>query len=84
VQIPVVGLIENMSGFTCPHCAECTYLFSSGGGSKIAADFKVPYWGSVPIEPNLTTLIEKGTYCSQFTESSTYVVIKKMIDDWRT
>ena len=36
-KLPIIGIVENMSGFVCPHCAECTNLFSSGGGEKLAS-----------------------------------------------
>ncbi|KAI9092604.1 P-loop containing nucleoside triphosphate hydrolase protein [Phlyctochytrium arcticum] len=56
--VPVLGVVENMSGFICPHCADCTDIFSSGGGEKMAQDFGVGFLGRVPIDPTLTTLIE--------------------------
>ena len=51
VQVPLLGIIENMSYFTCPHCHEKTEIFSHGGG-KVAADkLKVPFLGEIPIDP---------------------------------
>ena len=40
-----------MSGFVCPHCKECTRIFSSGGGQKLAEFTKIPYLGAIPIDP---------------------------------
>jgi ATP-binding protein involved in chromosome partitioning len=49
VEVPVLGLIENMSGFVCPHCGEGTAVFGQGGGEKLAAVAEVPFLGSVPL-----------------------------------
>ncbi len=58
--IRVLGVVENMSGFVCPNCSECTDIFMSGGGSAMAADFGVAFLGSVPVDPQFLTLIETG------------------------
>jgi Mrp family chromosome partitioning ATPase len=58
--VRVLGVIENMAGFVCPNCKECTNVFSRGGGQIMAADFKVPFLGSVPIDPAFVMLIEEG------------------------
>ena len=57
----VIGIVENMCGFVCPHCSECTYIFSKGGGQVLAHDFGTQLLGSVPIDPQFTKLITKGT-----------------------
>ncbi|KAI8058048.1 cytosolic Fe-S cluster assembly factor NUBP2 [Syncephalis plumigaleata] len=43
VELPVIGVVENMSGYLCPHCSDCSNLFSSGGGETIANEFDVPF-----------------------------------------
>jgi Mrp family chromosome partitioning ATPase len=58
--IKVIGVVENMSGFVCPNCSECTNVFSSGGGKIMAEDFKVKFLGSVPIDPQFVMLVEAG------------------------
>ncbi len=50
VEVPVLGLIENMSYFACPHCGERTEIFSHGGGKAAAAKFEVPFLGEVPLD----------------------------------
>jgi Mrp family chromosome partitioning ATPase len=50
LSMPVIGVIENMSGFTCPHCGTVTDIFKNGGGRDMAADMGVPYLGRIPIE----------------------------------
>ncbi|KAH0545309.1 cytosolic Fe-S cluster assembly factor cfd1 [Glutinoglossum americanum] len=58
--IPVLGVVENMSGFVCPHCSECTYIFSSGGGKAMAEEFGVRFLGTVPVDPQFVALVEEG------------------------
>jgi ATP-binding protein involved in chromosome partitioning len=50
VNVPVLGLIENMSYFACPHCGERTEIFSHGGGKEAAQKFAVPFLGEVPLD----------------------------------
>ncbi len=50
LNITVLGVVENMSGFVCPHCNTVTEIFKSGGGKLMAEDMGVPYIGSIPIE----------------------------------
>ena len=50
VHVPVLGIIENMSYFVCPHCNERTEIFSHGGGKKAAEKLGVPFLGEIPIE----------------------------------
>ncbi|MCC6625966.1 MAG: Mrp/NBP35 family ATP-binding protein [Chloroflexi bacterium] len=50
VNVPILGLIENMSYFVCPHCGERTEIFSHGGGPRQAAALNVPFLGEVPLE----------------------------------
>ncbi|XP_047568655.1 cytosolic Fe-S cluster assembly factor NUBP2 isoform X2 [Lutra lutra] len=58
--LQVVGVVENMSGFVCPHCTECTNVFSQGGGAELARLAGVPFLGSVPLDPELTRSLEEG------------------------
>ncbi|OAL04335.1 cytosolic Fe-S cluster assembly factor CFD1 [Phaeosphaeriaceae sp. SRC1lsM3a] len=60
-SIRVLGVVENMAGFVCPNCSECTNVFSKGGGEIMARDFHVPFLGSVPIDPAFVQLVEEGT-----------------------
>jgi Mrp family chromosome partitioning ATPase/predicted Fe-Mo cluster-binding NifX family protein len=60
VNLPVLGIIENMSGFVCPHCGKETQLFKAGGGEALAAETGVPFLGSVPIDPQVVTASDEG------------------------
>jgi ATP-binding protein involved in chromosome partitioning len=59
--IPVVGIIENMSGFICPECGAKLNIFKTGGGKKIAEDLSVPYLGKIPIDPIICVYSDSGT-----------------------
>jgi MinD-like ATPase involved in chromosome partitioning or flagellar assembly len=59
-SIKVIGVVENMSGFVCPNCSECTYVFSKAGGEVMAREFNVDFLGSVPIDPQFVVLVETG------------------------
>ncbi|HEY3267862.1 MAG TPA: iron-sulfur cluster carrier protein ApbC [Armatimonadota bacterium] len=50
VKVPVLGIVENMSYFACPHCGERTNIFSHGGGETTAARLKVPFLGAIPLD----------------------------------
>jgi ATP-binding protein involved in chromosome partitioning len=60
VDVPVIGLVENMSGFQCPHCEERTDLFGSGGGRKLAATAGVPFLGEVPLGAAVVKASDSG------------------------
>ena len=59
-NIPIIGLIENMSGFICPHCGEKTDIFKSGGGVATAKNLNIQVLGAVPIEPRIVTSGDSG------------------------
>jgi ATP-binding protein involved in chromosome partitioning len=50
VSVPVLGLVENMSGFVCSHCGETTDIFGKGGGERFAAENGIDFLGGVPLE----------------------------------
>ncbi len=60
VKIPVIGMVENMSGFVCPHCGEITDIFKSGGGEETAKSMNVQFLGRVPLEPGIVLSGDKG------------------------
>ena len=51
--MPILGIIENMSYFQCPHCGEKTDIFSHGGGEKTSERYNVPLLGKIPIDTNI-------------------------------
>jgi ATP-binding protein involved in chromosome partitioning len=60
LNMPVIGVIENMSGFTCPHCGKETNIFKNGGGKKMAEDMSVPYLGEIPIDGSIVASGDSG------------------------
>ncbi len=60
VDMSVLGVIENMSGFTCPHCGERIDLFKQGGGERAAAQLDVPFLGAVPLDPVVVSSGDTG------------------------
>ncbi|KAI9777267.1 MAG: cytosolic Fe-S cluster assembly factor cfd1 [Geoglossum umbratile] len=57
-SIPVLGVVENMCGFVCPCCGECTNVFSRGGGRVMAEEFGVRFLGEVPVEGGWVAVVE--------------------------
>ncbi|KAG3258939.1 nucleotide binding protein 2, transcript variant X1 [Ictidomys tridecemlineatus] len=71
--LQVMGVVENMSGFACPHCAECTNIFSRGGGEELARLAGVPFLGSVPLDPELSRSLEEGRdFIQEFPKSPAF------------
>jgi ATP-binding protein involved in chromosome partitioning len=60
LEIPFIGVIENMSGFICPFCKNKIDLFAAGGGKKLAEDYDVQFLGSIPIDINARIFSDKG------------------------
>jgi ATP-binding protein involved in chromosome partitioning len=60
LKIPVIGIVENMSGMVCPHCAKEIDLFKVGGGEKAAHELNVPFLGRIPIEPEMVEACDEG------------------------
>jgi len=58
--VPIIGVIENMSGFICPKCGTEINIFKVGGGQKIAEDLAVPFLGSIPIDPEICRDSDNG------------------------
>jgi ATP-binding protein involved in chromosome partitioning len=60
VDMKIFGLIENMSGFACPHCGEMITLFGSGGGKKTAEQMGITFLGSIPFDPKMVVCGDSG------------------------
>ena len=56
----ILGVIENLSGFVCPHCNEVTYIFNRGGGEKLANDMGIPFLGRIPLEATVGESSDAG------------------------
>ena len=62
MKMPVIGVIENMSGFKCPHCGKNIDIFKTGGGQKTSTDLNVPYLGKIPIDPKIVDSGDLGQH----------------------
>jgi len=60
MNMPVVGIVENMSGFKCPHCGGNIDLFKTGGGLKASKDFNVPFLGQIPLDAQIVQSGDSG------------------------
>jgi ATP-binding protein involved in chromosome partitioning len=59
--MPIIGIVENMSGFICPNCGVKVDIFRSGGGKKIAEELNIPFLGSIPIDQKISEDSDKGS-----------------------
>jgi len=60
VGVPVLGVVENMSYFVCPHCGERTEIFLAGGGARLADELGVPLLGQIPLQAHMADLADAG------------------------
>jgi ATP-binding protein involved in chromosome partitioning len=60
LKVPVIGIIENMSGFTCPHCGNEIDIFKRGGGERAAVELSVPFLGKMPFDTELVEMADQG------------------------
>ena len=80
----LVGIVENMSGFNCPHCHTPIDLFKKGGGEKAAREMLVPFLGRIPIDPEMVSWGDSGI--SLFSRSGHEEVksaFTKICENWR-
>ena len=80
LKLPVLGVIENMSGFVCPNCQTRIDIFKTGGGESMAAEMGVRFLGRIPIDPQITRSCDEGTpYISSCPDSETAKAFNKAI-----
>jgi len=80
-NLPVLGVVENMSGFVCPHCANTVDIFKSGGGEKMASEMGVPFLGRIPIDPKMVESGDSGKpFVESFAESETSKAFIRIIE----
>lgn len=72
VKMEVLGLIENMSGFLCPHCGKAIDLFGSGGGLRTAMAMDIPFLGRIPLDARMVACADAGeSYMEKYPDSET-------------
>jgi ATP-binding protein involved in chromosome partitioning len=84
--MPIIGVIENMSGFVCPNCGAKVDIFQSGGGMKIAEELSIPFLGSIPIDQKISEASDKGTpFIMEYKDSpasKAFMEIVKKVEDF--
>jgi len=83
MDVPVLGIIENMSGLRCPHCGEVLNIFKTGGGEKASEELGVPFLGAIPLDMDITPLADRGiTFVEQDTDAkkSFEEIVKRLIE----
>lgn len=80
LQVPVLGVVENMSGFACPHCGKLTDILPAGGGGRISEDMDVPFLGSIPIDPQVAVAGDEGrAFIKHFAATATARAMRSII-----
>lgn len=69
-QAPIVGIVENMSGLTCPHCGGEIDLFKKGGGEALAKRYDLPFLGAIPLDPATVVAADRGVPIVALSEDS--------------
>ncbi len=81
LNVPVLGVIENMSGFACPKCGEITQILPEGGGRKIASDMNVPFLGAIPMDPAVSHSGDAGkAFIYHESKNPTVKIMQDIID----
>ncbi len=82
LELPVIGIIENMSGMICPHCKETIDLFSTGGGKKAAENLGVPFLGAIPLDPEMVKAGDEGRpYILRHVDSPTWKAVSAVMEN---
>ena len=85
LNMPIIGVVENMSGFVCPNCGQKTEIFESGGGKKMAQETGVPFLGSIPIDPTVGVDSDKGQpFIITHKDSSAAKAFREIVEKIRT
>lgn len=80
--VPIIGLVENMAGYACPHCGEISDPFGSGGAEKAAHDLGIPFLGRVPLDIAIRTKSDAGTPPAADPADATFRPIAQKVADW--
>lgn len=81
LSLPVVGIIENMSGLVCPHCNGRIEVFKTGGGEALAHEMNVPLLGRIPIDPKIVECGDSGVpYIHRFADSDAATAFAGVVD----
>jgi ATP-binding protein involved in chromosome partitioning len=81
LNVPCIGIIENMSGFKCPHCGKKIDLFNKGGGKKAADELDVEFLGDIPIDKEIVDLSDRGSVFLKYgnTDSAAFKKMEEVV-----
>lgn len=80
LDVPILGVVENMSTFVCPHCGQVTDIFSTGGGRTISETMDVPFLGSIPMDPSITSAADAGVpFMDRYAASPTAEIMRAIV-----
>ncbi|MCW4033740.1 MAG: Mrp/NBP35 family ATP-binding protein [Candidatus Bathyarchaeota archaeon] len=81
LNVPVIGIVENMSGFVCPECGTKTHIFKTGGGEKVANAFNVPFLGRIPLDPRVCEASDAGNpFILQYPDSPATKAFQEIVE----
>jgi ATP-binding protein involved in chromosome partitioning len=85
VKMPILGVVENMSGMICPHCGKAVDIFKRGGGEKLAEELKVSFLGRIPVDPRVVITGDAGrpmvaTYPGSHTAEAFEIIVRNVIN----
>jgi ATP-binding protein involved in chromosome partitioning len=82
-EVPVLGIVENMSTFVCPHCGEESHIFGHGGARETAAQMDAPFLGEIPLVPRIRETSDAGTpivaLAPQSAEAQAFLALAKQV-----
>ncbi|MEM9501493.1 MAG: Mrp/NBP35 family ATP-binding protein [Pseudomonadota bacterium] len=83
-NIPIIGLVENMAGYACPHCGEVSDPFGQGGVEKFAKALEIPFMGRIPLSLDIRVKSDAGTppTLDDGTDSAAFKAIARQLADW--
>jgi len=84
LDLPVLGLVENMSGFVCPHCGESTEIFKSGGGEKAAEELGENFLGKIPLDQRIVKTGDEGVpFVDAYPDSEASEAFSRIVSNFR-
>ena len=85
-ELPIIGIVENMSGLSCPHCHKEINVFKKGGGEAAAHDMGVPFLGRIPLDPEVGAHCDSGEpfamFCSDTETAQAFHDIANKVDEF--
>jgi len=80
LNVKILGVVENMSGFVCPHCGQLTEIFKTGGGRRLAGEMQIPFLGGIPLDPRAVEAGDEGKpYIRAFPDSPASRAVMEII-----